>query len=53
MTSLAKGDLTDEINKMKSQSGKDVIVYGGSSFVSALIRKGLIDEFHFFVNPLH
>ncbi len=51
-TSLAKGDLTDEINNMKSQSGKDIIVYGGSSFVAALIREGLIDEFHFFVNPV-
>ncbi|MBK8551653.1 MAG: dihydrofolate reductase family protein [Ignavibacteria bacterium] len=51
-TSLAKGDLTDEINNMKSQSGKDIIVYGGSSFVAALIKEGLIDEFHFFVNPV-
>ena len=51
-TELAKGNLADEIRKLKSQSGKDIIVYGGSSFVSALIREGLIDEFHFFVNPV-
>ena len=51
-TELAKGDLADEIKKLKSQSGKDIIVYGGSSFVSALIREGLIDEFHFFYNPV-
>ena len=51
-TELAKGNMTDEINKLKNQSGKDIIVYGGSSFVSALIKEGLIDEFHFFVNPV-
>jgi dihydrofolate reductase len=51
-TELAKGDLTEEINKLKNQSGKDIIVYGGSSFVSALIKEGLIDEFHFLFNPI-
>ncbi len=51
-TELAKGELVDEIKKLKTQSGKDIIVYGGSSFVSALIKEELIDEFHFFVNPV-
>ena len=51
-TELAKGDLSTEIIKLKNESGKDIIVYGGSSFVSALIKEGLIDEFHFFVNPI-
>lgn len=51
-TELAKGNLADEIKKLKSQPGKDLIVYGGSSFVSALIKEGLIDEFHLFVNPV-
>jgi len=51
-TELAKGDLPEEIDKLKYQSGKDIIVYGGSSFVAALIKEGLIDEFHFFLNPI-
>ncbi|MEM7184681.1 MAG: dihydrofolate reductase family protein [Spirochaetota bacterium] len=50
-TELATGDLQEEIHQLKKQSGKDIIVYGGSSFVSALTKQGLIDEFHFFVNP--
>jgi dihydrofolate reductase len=50
-TDIATGDLTDEINKLKSQNGKDMIVYGGASFDSSLIKAGLIDEFHLFVNP--
>jgi dihydrofolate reductase len=51
-TELAKGNLKDEINKLKNQSGKDIIVYGGSSFVSALVKENLIDEYHLFVNPI-
>lgn len=51
-TELAKGDLVDEVNKLKNQAGKDIIVYGGSSFVSALVKEGLIDEFYLFVNPI-
>jgi dihydrofolate reductase len=50
-TDIATGDLTDEINKLKRQEGKDIIVYGGASFDSSLIKAGLIDEFHLFVNP--
>ncbi|MEZ4766446.1 MAG: dihydrofolate reductase family protein [Calditrichia bacterium] len=51
-TELAKGNLTDEIHKLKHQDGKDIIVYGGSSFVASLIKHRLIDEFHFFINPI-
>ena len=51
-TDIARGDLTDEIIKLKSQKGKDIIVYGGASFDSSLIKAGLIDEFHLFINPV-
>ncbi|HEY3389900.1 MAG TPA: dihydrofolate reductase family protein [Prolixibacteraceae bacterium] len=51
-TELAKGNLTDEIKKLKSQDGLDIIVYGGSSFVSSLIKEGLIDDFHYIINPI-
>lgn len=50
-TDIATGDLADEINKLKNQDGKDMIVYGGATFVSALIKARLIDEFHIFINP--
>jgi len=49
--SLAKGDLAEEVNRLKSQKGKNIIVYGGATFVSSLIKAGLIDEFQFFINP--
>ena len=50
-TVLAKGNLVDEITKLKKQDGKDIIAYGGAIFVSALIKQRLIDEFHLFINP--
>jgi dihydrofolate reductase len=50
-TSLAKGNLIDEIHQLKNKNGKDMIVYGGAGFVSSLIQTDLIDEFHLFVNP--
>jgi dihydrofolate reductase len=50
-TTLAKGDLKEEINKLKNQTGGDIIVYGGANFVSNIIPLELIDEFHLFVNP--
>lgn len=50
-TTVANGELVEEITKLKNQKGNDIIVYGGGSFVSALIKNQLIDEFHLFVNP--
>jgi len=51
-TDIASGYLVDEVTQLKKKDGKDIIVYGGSSFVSDLIKEELIDEFHFFVNPV-
>jgi dihydrofolate reductase len=51
-TTLSKGDLVDEVNQRKNQSGKDILVYGGAGFVSSLIKENLIDEYYFFVNPV-
>jgi dihydrofolate reductase len=51
-TVLAKGDLGDEISRLKEQGGNDIIAYGGGTFVSALIKYGLIDELNLFVNPV-
>ncbi|MAT42904.1 MAG: deaminase [Anaerolineaceae bacterium] len=50
-TVLAKSGLHEEVTKLKQQDGKDIIVYGGAEFVSGLIKQGLIDEYHLFINP--
>ena len=51
-TDIATGDLKDEITKLKNQNGGDIIVYGGVSFDSSLIKEKLIDELYLFVNPI-
>jgi dihydrofolate reductase len=52
-TELAgKGDLAEEVNRIKNLPGNDIIVYGGAGFVSSLIEADLIDEYNLFVNPV-
>lgn len=46
------GDLVEGVNAIRRQSGNDVVVYGGATFVGSLVEHGLIDEFNFFVNPV-
>jgi len=50
-TVTEKGDIAKEIETLKNEKGKDIIVYGGSSFVSSLIEHELIDEYYLLVNP--
>jgi dihydrofolate reductase len=51
-TDIATGDLIEEVSKIKSQHGRDIVVYGGASFDSSLIKENLIDEFYLFINPV-
>lgn len=50
-TTLAKGDLAEEVAGLKKQKGQDLLVFGGADFVSSLIKEGLIDEYHLIINP--
>ena len=50
-TTVIKGNIKDEILKLKESKGKDVLVYGGASFASSLIENRLVDEFYFLLNP--
>jgi dihydrofolate reductase len=38
-TEISKGDLRTEIIRIKNQQGRDIIVYGGASFDSSLIKE--------------
>ncbi len=51
-TDLVKGELVEEITRLKQETGQDIIAYGGAQFVSSLIAHNLIDEYHLFVNPV-
>lgn len=49
---VANGELVDQVNQLKSQAGKDLLVYGGGGFVTSLIQHNVIDEYHLLVNPV-
>jgi len=49
---VENGDLAGAVQQLKNRPGKDIVVYGGATFVSSLIEHGLIDEMNFFVNPV-
>ncbi|RAJ78994.1 dihydrofolate reductase [Chitinophaga dinghuensis] len=49
---LANGDLAATVQALKQEPGKDIIVYGGASFVSSLIEQDLIDVYHMFTIPV-
>jgi dihydrofolate reductase len=51
-TTIASGDLAEEIAKLKDQPGGDVIVYGGYTFVQALTRADLVDEYRLVTRPV-
>jgi dihydrofolate reductase len=36
----------------KEPKRRDIVVYGGASFDSSLIKEKLIDEFYLFINPV-
>jgi dihydrofolate reductase len=46
------GDITEEVERLKQEPGKDIVIYGGAGIVSSFIKKNLIDEYHLFVNPV-
>ncbi len=51
-TTLLKGDLAEEIRRLKQQPGKDMVIFGSGEIVSALTQIGLIDEYRMFIVPV-
>jgi dihydrofolate reductase len=51
-SSIARGDLADEIAALKSQPGGEIIAWGGAGFAQALSRAGLIDQYAIVVQPV-
>ena len=51
-SSLAKEVIPEEIEKMKLEPGKDMVIYGSASIVQAFTNLGLIDEYQLLVHPV-
>ena len=49
---IVSGDIAEQVNDLKNKQGKNILVYGGASFVSSLIENNLIDEYYFLLNPI-
>ncbi|MGE5084698.1 MAG: dihydrofolate reductase family protein [Bacillota bacterium] len=49
---LIKGDLLEEVQKIKSSPGPDIAILGSGSLVSQLTNAGLIDEYQMVIIPL-
>jgi dihydrofolate reductase len=50
-TTIAAGDTTEEIDKLRQGGDGHIIVWGGISFWRSLMRLDLIDEFHLDLYP--
>lgn len=51
-TTVISDQLVEKINKIKSQEGKNILIFGSPRASHSLLNAGLIDEFWLFVNPV-
>ena len=49
---VMSGDAADTIRKLKSLPGKDMVIWGSISAAQALMKEGLIDEYHIQLCPV-
>lgn len=49
---LLKGDLSEEVAKLKEKPGEDLLIYGSGELVNELHPHGLIDEYKLMVFPV-
>ena len=49
---VIRGDLTEEIGKLKAQYYKDILVYGSGELTASLIEAGLVDELKLWIHPV-
>lgn len=51
-TKLVRGNIEEEIKKMKQQPGKDMTLLGSGSILTRFAELGLIDEYQIMVDPV-
>ena len=49
---LVKGNIENEVKKIKKSPGRDIVIYGSGTIVQQLATAGLIDEYRIMVNPV-
>ena len=49
---LIKGDLTEELPRLKQEAGQDILIFGSSQLLHTLHARDLIDEYRLMVFPV-
>ncbi len=51
-STVLRGDPVHEVEKLKGQDGKDIVVTGSVTLAHTLIAAGIVDEYRMFVYPV-
>jgi len=51
-TRLIKGNLPEEVRKLKASAGEGIVILGSGTIVSQLTQENLIDQYQLVVNPV-
>ena len=49
---LIRGDIAEEVAKLKQQPGQDILMYGAGRLAHTLMQHGLVDELRVWVYPV-
>ena len=49
---LIKGNVAEEVSKLKQQPGSEILIFGSGALVHALMQHDLIDEHRLLVYPV-
>ena len=48
---IARGDLAEEIARLKQEPGGEIVAHGGATFVRSLARAEVVDEYRLYLMP--
>lgn len=51
-TTIISNNLSEKINELKQQEGKEILLFGSPTATHSLIQQNLIDGYWLFVNPI-
>jgi dihydrofolate reductase len=51
-TTIINKDVVESVNKIKTEAGKDIWLFGGAGLVTTFMNEGLVDELALAVHPI-